>query len=36
MYLAMIQEIPQQERRQLRPKPKTSGLEIEANIDFQD
>ena len=36
VYLAMIQEIPQQARWRLRPKPKSSGLEIEANLDFQD
>ena len=30
----MIQEIPQQARQQLRPKPKSSGLDVEANLDF--
>ena len=33
---AVIQEIPQQARQQLRPKPKSSGLEVEANLDFHD
>ena len=32
----MIEEIPQQARQQLRPKPKSSGLEVEANLDFHD
>ena len=36
LYYAMIQEIPQQARQQLRPKPKSSGLEVEANLDFHD
>ena len=36
MYFALIQEIPQQVRQQLRPKPKSSGLGMEANLDFHD
>ena len=32
----MIQEIPQQARQQLRPKSKSSGLGVEANLDFHD
>ena len=36
LYFAMIQEIPQQAHQQLRPKPKNSGLGVEANLDFRD
>ena len=36
LYFALIQEIPQQVRQQLRPKPKSSGLGVGANIDFHD
>ena len=36
LYFALIQEIPQQVRQQLRPKPKSSGLGVEANLDFHD
>ena len=36
LYFALIQEIPQQVRQQLRPKPKSSGLGMEANLDFHD
>ena len=32
----MIQEIPQQARQQLRPKPKSSGFGVEVNLDFHD
>ena len=32
----MIQEIPQQARQQLRLKPKSSGLWVEANLGFGD
>ena len=32
----MIQEILHQVRQQLRPKPESSGLEVEANLGFQD
>ena len=32
----MIHEIPQQARQQLRPKPKSPGLVVEANLDFRD
>ena len=35
LYLAMIQEIPQQARQQLRPKPKSSGLGVKANLNFR-
>ena len=34
IYFAMIQEIPQQARQQLRSKAKSSGLEVEANLHF--
>ena len=33
---AMIQKIPRQLRQQLWPKPKSSGLEVEANLDCHD
>ena len=36
LYFALIQEIPQQMRQQLRPKPKSSGLGVETNLDFHD
>ena len=36
LYFAMIQEIPQQACQQLRPKSKSSGLGVEANLDFHD
>ena len=36
MYFAMIKEIPQQVHQQLRPKPKSSGFGVEANLDFHD
>ena len=36
LYFALIQEIPQQVHQQLRPKPKSSGLRIEANLDSHD
>ena len=36
MYFAMIHEIPQQARQQLRLEPKSSGLEVAANLDFHD
>ena len=36
LYFAKIQEIPQQARQQLRPKPKSSGLDVEAKPDFHD
>ena len=32
----MIQEIPQLGRKKLRPNLEGSGLELEANMDFQD
>ena len=32
LYFAMIQEIPQH----FRPKPKSSGFGVEANLDFHD
>ena len=32
----MIQEIPQRARLQLRPEPNSSGLGVEANLDFRD
>ena len=37
MYFALIQEIPYQARQQLTPKPwpRGSGLEVEANLDFE-
>ena len=34
LYLAMIQEIPQQALQHLRSNPKSSGMEMEANLDF--
>ena len=36
LYFAMIQEIPQQACQRLRPKPKSSGLGVVANLDFCD
>ena len=30
----MIQEIPQQVRQQLKPKPRSPGFGVEANLDF--
>ena len=36
LYFAMIQEIPQRARQQLRPKPKSSGFGVEADLDFHD
>ena len=36
LYFAMIHEIPRQAGQQVRPKPKSSGLEVQVNVDFQD
>ena len=35
LYFAMIQEIPQPAGKQVRSKLKSSGLELEANVDFR-
>ena len=36
LYFAMIQEIPQQARQQLRSKSKSTGFGVVANLDFHD